>query len=478
MGPFLRRATGAVNARARLPVSQTAQNGAPFRRSLGGMNAVDFIHDLSWQDLPTRVRERAQACLLDLIGVAAGGLGTDLSRIIRAHACEVFGGNAPMLFDPRRASPAGVALAGGMTIDALDGHDGYNPAKGHIGCPLLPAILALAPAAISGREALTALAMGYEFGARISVAQHASVADYHTSGSWGAVVAAAAGARLLRLSADQTRHALGIAEYHGPRSQMMRCIDHPSMVKDGSGWGAMAGVSAALLARQGFTGAPAISVEQAPEHWQDPGADWRILDQYFKPCPVCRWAQAPVEGVRALMRSHGLTPGDVARIEVETFHEAVRLATRRPRNTEEAQYSTAFPVALALVFGQVAPEHLQGPALSDPDVLRHADALVMTEHDHANARFPNHRLARVALVLRDGTQVQGDWMTPKWDADAPPSMDDLRAKFHALADPVLGAPRASGIDAAIAALPETGFSALTDLLFQPISSSTTPGKSA
>jgi 2-methylcitrate dehydratase PrpD len=150
---------------------------------------------------------------------------------------------------------------------------------------------------------LTALALGYEFGARAAMAQHSTVADYHTSGSWGAVTAAAVAARLLRLDHDQTRHALGIAEYHGPRSQMMRCIDHPTMVKDGSGWGAMAGVSAARLAAAGFTGAPAITVEEAPAYWADIGTRWYTMEQYFKPYPVCRWAPAPIEGVLALRRA-------------------------------------------------------------------------------------------------------------------------------------------------------------------------------
>ena len=203
------------------------------------MDPIDFIHALDWRALPMEVQHQAKRCVLDLIGVAAGALETDLSGMIRAHAAQTFGGSMPMLFDARTASPAGVALAAGMTIDALDGHDGFNPAKGHIGCPLFPAALALArQSGASGAEFLAAMAMGYEFGARASVAQHATVLDYHTSGSWGAVTAAAAGARLVRLDREQTRHALGIAEYHGPRSQMMRCIDHPTMLKDGSGWGA------------------------------------------------------------------------------------------------------------------------------------------------------------------------------------------------------------------------------------------------
>ena len=142
---------------------------------------------------------------------------------------------------------------------------------------------------------------------RRAPALHATTPDYHTSGAWIAVAAAAAGARLLKLDADQTAHALGIAEYHGPRSQMMRCIDHPTMLKDGSGWGAMAGVSAALLARNGFTGAPALTITEPPDIWSDLGDNWLITQQYFKPYPVCRWAQSPIEAALALRAEHGLT---------------------------------------------------------------------------------------------------------------------------------------------------------------------------
>jgi len=444
------------------------------------MTPFDFIHDLSIEDIPDAVIHETLRALLDLIGVGIGGATTPLSGIIRDHTARHFGGRLPMAFDGRPVSPSGYALAMGMTVDALDGHDGYNPVKGHVNCGLIPAILAvsLAEAQYDGHAVLAAIAIGYEIGARAGLALHGTVDDYHTSGAWVAVAAAAVGARGLGLSQEATRHALGIAEYHGPRSQMMRCIDHPTMLKDGSGWGAMAGISAAYLAADGFTGAPAITVEQASEFWGTLGADWLILKQYYKPFPVCRWAQPPVEAAMTLMRAHGFKSTDVSEIDVETFHESTRLATNCPTCTEEAQYSTSFPVAVALARGGIAAEDLRGAALSDPEILRLTDLLTMREHAHANENFPAQRLARVTIRLGDGTAVRSDWHTARWDPDDAPSDDDLRAKFDALSVPVIGASRTAQLADACKTIEKDGIRPLANLLSQPIRSATTRGSAA
>ncbi|NBV62722.1 MAG: MmgE/PrpD family protein, partial [Rhodobacteraceae bacterium] len=265
------------------------------------------------------------------------------------------------------------------------------------------------------------------------------------------------------------RHALGIAEYHGPRSPMMRCIDFPTNVKDGSGWGALCGVSAVQLARRGFTGAPAITVEDAPEFWGDLGTRWYMLEQYFKPYPVCRWAQAPIEATLSLRRSHGLTATDVRALEIETFHESVRLHVQNPQGTDAAQYSTSFPCALALVYGDVQAKHLGDDAIANPAVLRLSNATTMVENAHANAEFPLTRLARVRLQLQDGTWLQSDWHTPRWDWQDPPSDADLRAKFDGFATPVLGASKAAALAQVIATLDTRPLADLRALLGQPSS---------
>ena len=441
---------------------------------------LTFALDTGFDDLPHGAVAAARNNLLDLAGVGIAATATPLAGIIADFAAAEYAPRHPMLFDGRRTSAAGVALAGGMTIDALDGHDGYNPAKGHIGAALFPALagLAMQHGDLDGRGFLAALTVGYELGSRMGPALHATVPDYHTSGAWMAVTVALVGGRVLGLDAATTAHAAGIAEYHGPRSQMMRCIDHPTMLKDGSGWGAMTGVAAVSLAASGFTGAPALNIAAPADIWDDLGQRWLTREQYYKPWPVCRWAHQAIEGALALRARHALSGDQIAGVEVETFHEATRLATALPRTTEEAQYSTSFPTAVALARGQVAPGDLTGDALRDPEVLRLSRAMVMRRSDRADAVFPQQRIARVTLTLHDGRRLQGDWTEARWEAADQPDAATLRAKFDNLAVPVIGQTRAAAVADAIATLESNGPGPLLRLLAQPISARTVSSRAS
>lgn len=412
----------------------------------------DFVHDLRFEDLPSAVVDRAKFWLVDLLGVAAAGSRTELSRIIREHVCAHFLGarrQSRLVFDGRPTSPVGAALATGMTIDSVDAHDGHRLTKGHAGCGALAAVLAVIDAEPfdDEQELLVALVMGYEIGTRAGIALHRTAAQYHTSGAWISVACAAIGARLLRLPVPATREAVGIGEFHGPRGLMMRCIDHPTMVKDGSGWGAMAGVSAAYLARDGFTGAPASVVDSVSvaDVWSDLGARWHIFDQYYKAYPVCRWAQPAVEAALALKAQHAIHSRDISRVEVASFTEAVRLGTRRPETTEQAQYSLPFPVAAALVKGRLGVRETTGTALHDPETLRLSDGMMLVDEPAISALFPARRLARVRIVLRTGATVSSREMEAIGEPENPVSTQTAQQKFFAYAEPVLGASRCERI---------------------------------
>lgn len=116
---------------------------------------------------------------------------------------------------------------------------------------------------------------------------------------------AAMWARRLGLSFDETMHAFGIAEYYGPRSPVMRVMDNPTMLKDGSGVGCWAGVTGAILASKGFTGAPAdilVPSEQL-NIWSDLRSKWHLtIYHVYKKHPTCYWAQG--ENVSYVYRCH------------------------------------------------------------------------------------------------------------------------------------------------------------------------------
>ena len=439
--------------------------------------AVAFTHKFRFGDMPDAVVEQAKLCVVDLVGAAAAGTETAMSRIIRDHAVETFGGGRKgvrMMLDGRRVGPAGAAMAGGITIDAFDSHDGHALTKGHAGVAILPTLLAFAdPAArVSGREFLTSLVLGYEIAIRAGIATHRTCADYHTSGSWNALGAASVMARWLKLSPALTREALGIAEYHGPRSQMMRCIDFPTMVKDGSGWGAMAGVSAALLARDGFTGAPALVAEGADvaDLWADLGTRWRIMEMYFKPYPVCRWAQPPITASLGLLAEHEIDGSEVVRIHVETFHNGVRLATRAPKTTEQAQYSLPVPVAAAIVHGKVTAREIDGAGLKEPRVLKLARQMTITEDPVLTAAFPARRIARVTLTTKDGRVLRSAPTEALGDPERPLGEAGILAKYRQTAEPILGKARSERIAAEVAAMdrPKADTRAFVDAVLAPV----------
>ncbi len=420
-----------------------------------------FVRGLTFADLPADIVAEAQRRLLDLIGVAAAGSRTGAAQIGNNYAATQLRSSeaeARMLFDGRSASAAGAAFAGATMIDSFDAHDGHALVKGHAGVVVLPALLAVVDsgAACDAREFITALVLGYEIATRAGISLHASAVETHCSGSWNAIACAAITARLLGLTDEQIRHALGIAEYFGPRGELARVCDSPSMVKDGSGWGAHAGVTAALLARAGFTGAPALTVERddARPHWNDLGSRWRIGEQYFKAYPVCRWAQPSIEAAFALQRAGNFSADDIDEISIETFAEAVALGAgcAVPNATDEAQYSLPHPVAAALVFGQVGAEEIELPRLADPRIRRLLAATKVIEDAEFSRRFPAERWARVRIALKDGRMLASEPAIARGNPENPLTDDELRGKYRSLAEPVLGVARAARIERLVDAL--------------------------
>jgi 2-methylcitrate dehydratase PrpD len=424
--------------------------------------------------IPAEVLRFAALLLLDTLGVAAAAATLPAAVMARDCAVALFAAGpeavtARMLFDGRPVSPAGAAFAGAAQLDNLDAHDGYNPTKGHLGVVVVPALMSFAQTVppLSGAEMLATLVAGYEIGARAAIALHATAADYHSSGAWNGLAVAAVGARLRKLDAVQLREALGIAEYHGPRSQMMRVIDHPTMLRDGSAWGALAGASAVTLAELGFTGAPAITVEGAEvaSVWSDLGENFLVAQHYIKPYPVCRWAHPLVDAALRLRQENGLDGDEIVGVELSTFREAARLYQGIPETSPVAQYAISFPVAAALANGRLSVLEVTGAGLRDPRTHRLVQATQVHESPAYSARFPAERLGEVTLVLEDGRRLNSGPTSARGGPESPLDESEIIAKFRAYAAPAIGAQRAQSLEDAVLRLvePGAGFAPILEL---------------
>ncbi len=440
---------------------------------------ADFALRRTADQMPQSSMDAAALMMLDTMGILiasgpmeAGVIARETASLLYASTHEAY--SARMMFDGRRVSLAGAAYAMATQTDNLDGHDGYNPTKGHIGVVVLPALVALAEHCpdLTGPEALAAVITGYEVAGRAGLSLHASVSDYHTSGAWNALGVAAMASRLRGHTPEQLRQALGIAEYHGPRSQMMREIANPTMLHDGSGWGALVGLSAAVLAEKGFTGAPAVTIEaqSAASHWADLGQFWQVEHQYIKPYPICRWAHAAIDAVRAVMTSNGLTHDQIQSIQINSFDEAACLYAGMPETTSQAQYSLPFAVAVQAIYGRIGVEHISGAGLSDLDVADFMRRIQVSSAERHSARFPNGRWADVRIETTDGRVLESGDIHARGGPEAPFRRDEVIGKYTEFTALVLGSVRADAIRDAILGWsdPESRYSDLAQWLFDPI----------
>ncbi len=408
-------------------------------------NVYNFIYNIDWNELPITVQNMSKRCLLDTLGVALSARTTEASQIGAKFAAMNFGptdqSRSRLLGFDGTCSVPGAAFSGAILIDSMDAHDGHRLTKGHAGATVLPSLLSMADnfinnkTAISGKYFLELLVIGYEVSLRSGIELHKNTDEYPTSGSWAAIGVAAMGAKLLQLDKRQLNHALGIAEYYAPRSPMMRCIDQPTMVKDGAGWGALTGVSSVFLAQEGFTGAPALCVTQADE--KDYFIRYEILNQYFKPWPICRWAQPAVEAIVRLQKQYSFNVKDIKEINISTFHNAVRLANKAPTSSDEAQYSIGYPVAAMLVRGKISPEEMSISSLNDTKIKQLQNKIKLEENQNHTNAFPAKRYASVVITLQNGEKLQLENIEARGDPDNPLSDVEIETKFVQLTEGVI-----------------------------------------
>ena len=246
----------------------------------------------------------------------------------------------------------------------------------------------------------------------------------------------------------------------------MREIANPSMLHDGSGFGAPVGIYGLLISEEGFVGSPAATIEfdDAAQFWGDLGERWLTAEQYIKPYPICRWSHAPIDAALQLRERHGLKAEMIAGVEIYTFENSAALNCDVPENSVKAQYSLAWPVAAALVRGRVGVDEILPEAFFDPDLIKITGLTTAHLDPEIEPTFPNKRLARLSIRLTSGKVLDCGLVEASGGPDPQPTEGEVVGKFRHFAGSVMSSERVESIVSATMALDqeESDFKALLD----------------
>lgn len=368
-----------------------------------------YILDTKWKDLSEKAKIHIQMCGVDLMtALILGSYGNQFKAGQKLAQSMGLSGSIPVIGSDTRYNLLGASIVMGHSSNSFDIDDGYRMICGHPGTSFVAGALATAwDRDVSYREYLTTLSVCYEITIRWALAMQDHYHFMHSTGAYGAFGTAAGMGRLMGLDEKQLNNALSVADFHAPMVPVMRSVEYPSMNKDGVPFGALVGTMAVLETLSGTTGKTHIlELPEYRKHLDTLGNVYYGTELYFKPYTCCRWAHQPIWACQNMMKEHGFTFREVDHVKINTFGSAARLSQIKPASTDEAQYNIAFPVAAALVHGDVSYSQVREEALTDPDVLNMMDRLEFSVDPEMERQFPGKRLAWCEITLKSGVRLR------------------------------------------------------------------------
>jgi 2-methylcitrate dehydratase PrpD len=411
----------------------------------------------------------AVAGLRDAIGVMLAGAQEETPRRTAAAVARWGSGASRVIGTGQALAAPWAALVNGAAAHVLDYDDTFNPLAGHATAVLVPAILALGEErGADGAALLDALVVGLEVMACIGrgVNPHHYALGWHATSTIGAIGAAGACARLLRLDATQARDALSLATSMAAGSRMQL----GEMAKSvHAGLAAKSGVLAAGLAEQGVGGAAEalegrwrfaemFAGRAAPEGAMDLPGDGAALaieavGISYKAYPTCAATHLSIDAMLAL-RAQGVAPDRIARIETALPKVlAGNLVHERPASGMEARFSMQYCLAAAAVQGGVALADFEGDAIHRDSLRALMPRITMhAQPETEGARPPTS----VTLHLTDGTRLIETRRIRRGAPENPMTETEHLMKFRDCAARLLDPERTEAALDAIARLAHSG----------------------
>lgn len=424
------------------------------RASLDGATRIlgKFVADLRYDDLPKNVRARARLAVLDWAGSALAGATSDSGRKVQSLIEEL--GNsaeATIVGSSTRRPALHAAFVNGVQASVYEVDDVHLDCRVHPGLPVISAAFALAERErVDGRRLIEAIVAGYEVIVRLTIALGVPHNNYwHSTGTAGAVGAAAAACKVLGLSAEEIAGGLGLGATQG------------AGLIDGTEGGALAakhfhggkaaqnGVWAALLARRRYLGsATAIEGEwgflrafakgteaDRPALLDRLGKEWLILRSISKPFACCLSSHAGIHALLGLIKTHDLQADQVDAIEAFTNPASYYMIKNPdPQDELQAKFSLPYCLATALTHRDVSFRAFDEKTLWDPAVR-----LVMKRVSLQTREEIGRIQTLVRVRTRDGRVLEQMAQRESLDPES------VREKFRASVAGTVSAARAGEI---------------------------------
>lgn len=345
-------------------------------------------------DIPSDVVHDTLQRILNHTGVALAAGARDYGTTVCAAALELgAAGPCHILGRPDGTLVTSAALANGTMASALAFDDSQTETLIHVTATTAATAMAIAEwQGLSGPDVMLAIAAGNEIICRIGAIAPGQFhkSGFHPTGVIGAFGAAFVAGRLLGLDARQMVHAAGIVGTMASGSNECWRDGSWAQIID-PGWAAQCGITAATLARSGFSG-PAQVLEGGfglfASHVQDRGyrlnldrataglgEAWESRNVSIKPYP-CGHVSIPFVDCALDLYGRGIRAENIRRV---TCHAAQWITPvvcepaadkKRPTTDWHCRVSLPFTVAEALYFGRLdassyTPENRANPALLD-----------------------------------------------------------------------------------------------------------------
>ncbi|BCY21601.1 MmgE/PrpD family protein [Bordetella pertussis] len=410
---------------------------------------AEFTAGLRYEDIPPAVLRRAEDLFLDSLASILAGAGAPPVQAIARYAAAMGPADGPSqnLVTRTGTTPLFAAMVNAAACHVVEQDDVHNGAVFHPAAVVFPPALAVAQAlGRSGRDLLTAAVAGYEAGIRIGeFLGRSHYRIFHTTATVGPLAAAVTVGHLLRLDAAQMLHALGSA---GTQSaglwEFLR--DAADSKQLHTAHAAAAGITAAYLAQDGFTGAQRIlegaqglaagmSSDADPSRLLDGlGQRWTLAETSFKYHASCRHTHPAADALQHVMREHGLRAADLAAVETLVHQSAIDVLgpVTAPATVHQSKFSMGTVLALIALRGHAGLTEFDA-APGDAEVAALRDKVRMTLDDEVDRAYPRRWIGKVNVTTTDGRRLHGRVDEPKGDLGNTLSRPEIEDKVARLA---------------------------------------------